>query len=129
MTDPAEQDEARVMGLHPVDLVLALVVASLVATLVLLDRLVVPAFAGVYADFGGVLPFVTLAVLSHVAPLGGAMGAVSLAVAGILARQGKRNGLALGLLLGGITLGIGTAGFCMYALYAPMFELSGKIKP
>jgi hypothetical protein len=126
--DPAEHNDLK--GLHPVDLVLGLVVVSLATALVLLDRLVVPAFARMYADFGGAtLPLVTRVVLSHVAPLGGAAGAVSLAVSGMFARKRGGSGLAVGLLLAGITLGVGAAGFCMYALYAPMFELAGKIKP
>jgi hypothetical protein len=131
VTNSAEPNEARVVGLHPVDFVLALVVASLCTALVLLDRLVVPAFAKMYADFGSdaVLPLVTRAVLAHVATFGGAAGAVALAVTGILVRRRGGSGLAVGLLLGGIVFAIGAVAFSMYGLYAPMFELAGKIKP
>ncbi|WP_281333924.1 hypothetical protein [Polyangium sp. 6x1] len=119
------------MGLHPVDFVLALVVASLATALVLLDRLVLSAFAKMYADFGSeaVLPLVTRAVLAHVTPLGGAAGAIAIAVAGVFARKSGKGGMAVGLFLGGIALAIGAVGLSMYGLYAPMFELAGKVKP
>ena len=131
MTTPDEQnEEARVVGLKPLDFVLLLVVVSLATALVLLDRLVVPAFAKMYAEFGSeaVLPLVTRAVVAHVTPLGGAALALSLAAAGIFARRGGKGPLAVGLLLGGIFLAIGAVAFSMYSLYAPMFELAGKVR-
>jgi len=108
--------------------VLALVVASFAGTLVLLDRFVVPAFATMYKEFGGALPKVTPLVLSHVAPLGGALLALVLAGLGVFSRRRGSDKLGLGLLLGAISLAIATVAFCFYALYAPMFELSSKIK-
>ncbi|MDI1476220.1 hypothetical protein [Polyangium sp. y55x31] len=131
MTNPEEPNEARVVGLNPVDFVLALVVASLATALVLLDRLVLPAFAKMYDDFasGLVLPLVTRAVLGHVTPLGGAAGAIALAALGMFARKRGEGRLAVGLFLGGIALAIGAVGLSMYGLYAPMFDLAGKVKP
>lgn len=131
MTNPEEPKEARVVGLNPVDFVLALVIASLATALVLLDRLVLPAFAKMYGEFGSglVLPLVTRAVLGHVTPLGGAAGAIALAVAGMFARKRGEGGVAVGLFLGGIALAIGAVGLSIYGLYAPMFELAGKVKP
>ncbi|TKC98802.1 hypothetical protein [Polyangium fumosum] len=131
MTTPAEPQEARVVGLNPVDFVLALVVASLATALVLLDRLVLPAFAKMYDEFGSnaVLPLVTRAVLAHVTPLGGAAGAIGLAVAGMFVRKRGGGRLAVGLLCGGITLALGAVGLSFYGLYAPVFDLAGKVQP
>jgi len=115
--------------MNPVDLVLLLVVVSLSGTLVLMDRFVVPAFAAMYKDFGGALPLVTRLVVGHIAPFGGAAAAIALAVTGIFARKRFSARLALLLGLGGIAVGLVTVAFCFYALYAPMFDLAGKVKP
>jgi hypothetical protein len=128
--DAAPRDEARVRTIDALDLVLALLVASIATALVLIDRFVVPAFASVYQEFGSgsVLPGVTRVVIGHAAPLGGAAAAVVLAALGVFARRKGSGGLALGLLLAGVALGLATVAFCFYGLYAPMFELAGKIK-
>lgn len=116
-------------GIHPVDLVLMLVVVSLSATLVLLDRFAIPAYAKMYEEFGGTLPLVTRAVISHVFPIATASLAFVVGAASFFARaRGSKSG-ALGLGLSGIGIGLFGVAFCFYALYAPMFELAGKIKP
>lgn len=125
-----ESDDATdTKGIHPVDLVLLLVVISLSATLVLLDRFAIPVYAKTYAEFGGNLPMITRAVLSHVVPLAAAAIAVVLGSLGMFVRTRGSNSMALGLGLAGIATGLGGVAFCFYALYAPMFELAGKIKP
>lgn len=116
-------------GIHPVDFVLMLVVVSLSATLVLLDRFAIPAFAKMYAEFGGELPLVTRAVISHVFPLITALLAFAVGVLSFVARSRGSKSMALGLGLSGIGIGLFGVAFCFYALYAPMFELAGKIKP
>jgi len=116
-------------GIHPVDLVLMLVVVSLSATLVLLDRFAIPAYAKMYQEFAATLPLVTRAVISHVFPLGTAVLAFIVGTMSFFARaRGSKSG-ALGLGLAGIGIGLFGVAFCFYALYAPMFELAGKIKP
>ncbi len=125
-----ESDNATdTKGIHPVDLVLLLVVISLSATLVLLDRFAIPVYAKMYAEFGGNLPMITRAVLSHFVPLGAAAIAVVLGALGVFARRRGSDSTALTLGLAGIATGLFGVVFCFYALYAPMFELAGKIKP
>jgi len=116
-------------GLHPVDLVLMLVVISFAATLVLLDRFAIPAFARTYKDFATELPAITRSVLSHVVPLGMAALAFIVGSLGLFARARGSNSLAVPLGLAGIGIGIVGVAFTFYALYAPIFELAGKIKP
>lgn len=121
--------EPEEKGIHPVDLVLMLVVVSLSATLVLLDRFAIPAYAKMYEEFAATLPLVTRAVISHVFPLVTAALACFVGVSSFFARaRGSKSG-ALGLGLSGIGIGLFGVAFCFYALYAPMFELAGKIKP
>ena len=119
------------MGQHPVDFVLALIVAALATGLVLLDRLVTPAFTKMYDEFGSsaVLPLMTRALVAHVTPLVGAAGAMVLAVAGMFVRKRSGGRLAVGLFCGGIALALGAVGLSFYGLYAPIFDLAGKIQP
>lgn len=116
-------------GIHPVDLVLTLVAVSFAAALILLDIFAIPAFARMYRDFASTLPFITRAVISHVVPWVAASSAVIVAGLGMLVRNRGSNSAALGLGLAGIAIGLGGVVFCFYALYAPIFELAGKIKP
>jgi len=131
VTNPAAPQDARVMGQHPVDFVLALIVAALATGLVLLDRLVTPAFTKMYDEFGSsaVLPLMTRALVAHVTPLVGAAGAMVLAVAGMFVRKRSGGRLAVGLFCGGIALALGAVGLSFYGLYAPIFDLAGKIQP
>jgi hypothetical protein len=125
-----ESDEAsEKKGIHPVDLVLMLVVISFAVTLVLLDRFAIPAYAKMYKDFAAVLPAITRAVLSHVAPLGTAVLAVVLGALGMFARRRGSDSMAVTLGLAGIAVGVAGVAFCFYALYAPIFDLAGKVKP
>lgn len=125
-----ESDDAtEKIGIHPVDLVLMLVVISLAATLVLLDRFAIPVYAKLYAEFDANLPMMTRAVLSHVVPLGAAALAFVMGALGMFVRTRGANSMALRLGLAGIATGIGGVAFCFYALYAPMFELAGKVQP
>ena len=124
-SNPTEYEK----GIHPVDLVLLLVVISFSATLVLLDRFAIPVYAKMYAEFGGGLPMITRAVLSHVVPLGAAAIAVVLGALGMFVRTRGANSMALGLGLAGIATGLGGVVFCFYALYAPIFNVAGNIKP
>jgi len=123
--------EGETSGLNPVDLVLALVALSFSATLVLLDRFAVDAFAAMFAEFGSesVLPFLTRMVISHVAPLGAAGLTLALALSGLVARKFSSGAVARGLLALGIALGISAIVLCFYGLYAPIFRLADSVKP
>lgn len=137
MAEQAEQErvetnEPRTSRDMPVvELVLGLVVVSLATTLILMDRFVLPAFAKMFADFGstGVLPTVTRIVLSHAATLGGAAFALLLAGLGLFVERRGSKAAAIGLVLAAIATGIAMVAFCFYALYAPVFDLAGKVKP
>lgn len=126
MQSDASSDDKEI---NPVDLVLMLVVVSFAATLILLDRYALPAYTKLYRDFGTKLPLVTRAVLSHVAPFGTATLAVLVGASSFVARRQGASRMALGLSLAGIGIGIAGVVFCFYALYAPIFELAGKINP
>jgi hypothetical protein len=121
--------ESEQKGIHPVDAVLMLVVLSFSSALVLLDRFAIPAFANTYKDFASTMPAVTRAVLSHVVPLGAAAAAVIVGALGMFARRRGANTLAVSLGLSGIAIGLGAVVFCFYALYVPIFDVAGKIKP
>jgi hypothetical protein len=123
------EGNAEKKGINPVDLVLMLVVISLAATLTLLDMFAIPAYAKTYQEFGSVLPWMTRAVLSGVVPLGAATMAFVFAALGMFVRTRGANVAALSLGLAGIATGLGGVVFCFYALYAPVFELAGKVKP
>lgn len=123
------EGHAEKKGINPVDLVLMLVVISFAATLTLLDKFAIPAYAKMYQDFGSVLPWMTRAVLSGVVPLGAATMAFVLAALGMFVRTRGANVAALSLGLAGIATGLGGVVFCFYALYAPVFEMAGKVKP
>jgi hypothetical protein len=71
----------------------------------------------------------TRAVLSGVVPLGAATMAFVFAALGMFVRTRGANVAALSLGLAGIATGLGGVVFCFYALYAPVFELAGKVKP
>ena len=120
---------AESKGIHPVDLVLMLLAISFAATLVLLDRFAIPAYVKTYAEFGAELPWVTRAVLSHVAPVALAVFTVLLGVSGTITGARGSRAAALGLGLAGVVVGIGSVAFCFYALYAPIFAMAGNIKP
>lgn len=100
-----------------------------VATLVLLDLPlhVLPAFRGMFRDFGGALPAVTVLVLSPwftpalaVAPLGLVLAAV---VPPVLRLEVRRW-----LIVGAFVVVVVALGFSLYGLYAPIFELAGNIR-
>lgn len=125
--EPDEQSEQK--GIHPVDLVLTLVAVSFAAALILLDLFAIPAYAKMYRDFAAELPFITRAVISHVVPWAAAAAATIVAGLGMVARHRGSRTMALGLGLAGIAIGIGAVVFCFYALYAPIFDVAGKVKP
>lgn len=117
---------------------LGVAVAVAVAALMGLQILVVPRFAEMYREFGAtaVLPILTRATLLGAVPVGGAVAALGLGAAGALAwrrgaeGQGTGTGALGAALLGaGVVVGLGAMALALYGLYAPIFELAGKIKP
>ncbi len=109
---------------------IAVVLAGLLAlSLVAFPLAVTPAFAAMFRDFGGPLPWLTRLVLRPwLAP------ALALAPAGLLALGlGPRAAASIGqrraLVVAAFVLGLGAVALCLLALYAPIFALAGAIKP
>jgi hypothetical protein len=85
-------------------------------------------FARMFADFGGALPLMTrLALTPWAAPALGLVAASPTAIAVALPAKGSL-GLRRGLVVIGFLLGVAALAGAMYAMYAPIFELAGKIK-
>lgn len=117
-----------------VEVGLGAAVALAVAALMGLQILVVPRFAEMYREFGAVLPILTRVTLVGAVPVGGAVVTLGLGAAGALASRRGAEGQGTGaigvaLLAAGVVVGLGAMGVSLYGLYAPIFELAGKIKP
>jgi hypothetical protein len=86
-------------------------------------------FARMFADFGGELPVVTrLALTPWAAPAMALVAASPTAIAVAVPAKGSL-GLRRGLVVLGFLLAVAALALAMYAMYAPIFELAGKIKP
>ncbi len=115
------------------DVVGLVVVAAGLVAIWAIQLAVVPSFGGMFRDFGGELPALTLAVLRPiVASIATGIG-VTLAAAGIalrLAQRSPNGALSIG------TLAIGMAAFVpaltvplmLYAMYLPIFALADAIQ-
>lgn len=99
------------------------------AALVLFDLPlhVLPAFRGMFRDFGGSLPAVTTLVPSPwfapalaVAPLGLGLAAV---VPPVLRLESRRR-----FIVAAFVADVAVIGFCIVGLYMPIFEMAGNIR-
>lgn len=111
------------------DWVAVVVVGLLSLALLSFPFTIAPSFAVMFAEFGGALPAVTRVALSPwAAPALGLVVAspavVALAMPGASTLALRRAMVVLAFFLGVIALAA-----AMYAMYAPIFELAGKIKP
>jgi hypothetical protein len=87
-----------------------------------------PLFAGMLSEFGGTLPAVTrVALTPWAAPSLGLFAASPVIVAVALPEAGSL-GLRRAMVLLGFFLGLFALGAAVFALYAPIFDLAGKIK-
>jgi type II secretory pathway component PulF len=89
---------------------------------------VAPSFARMYADFGGPLPAVTRVIMTPwAAPSLGLVAAmpavIAVALSGSAPAHVRRGMVLASFLLAGVAIGA-----VIYALYAPIFDLAGKIK-
>src|SRR5262245_54129647 len=110
---------------------IAVVLAALVVlVLFAFPFTIAPSFAQMFAEFGGTLPAVTRAALTPWAvPSLGLVAASPTAIAVAAPALGLESiGLRRSLVVIGFLLGLAVLAAAMYALYAPMFELAGKIK-
>lgn len=112
------------------DWILLALSACAVGALVALRMLVVGSFVAMYRDFGAPesLPAVTRLVLTPwstvVATL--AVAVLSLSGVGLRAATGARIGTALSL--AAVVIGLSSVGAVVWGLYAPIFELAGRIR-
>jgi hypothetical protein len=102
---------------------------ALVTVLCALALLALPlrmgAFAEMYDDFGGELPFwTTLALRPFVPPI---LGVLVLAVTGLAIWQWKEPIRRKLILCGALVAGAGSLLGLLYALYLPIFELAGRV--
>lgn len=111
------------------DIVLVALAGLAATSAVALQLLVVPRFAAMFAEFGAVLPAVTRIALSGWPMLGAALLIAALGGLGLRLRVIGRREPGLALLIAAPALGLLADALCVYALYAPIFELAGKIRP
>jgi len=92
---------------------------------------VAPAFAGMFAEFGATsaLPTITRVGLTPWPGLALGLMVTTTTVTAAVLRGPDTIGLRRGLVVGGFFGGaLGLVGL-LYAMYAPMFDVAGKIKP
>ncbi|MCU0695838.1 MAG: hypothetical protein MUC96_04820 [Myxococcaceae bacterium] len=107
-------------GLPPLLPAAFLGVGAVVAAL-LLRLLVAPRFVGLFADFGGELPWLTRLFLTRwVGPASSLVGAVAVIAVG------RRS--FVGGIVAGCALIVATVSVFLVAMYLPIFALAGRIR-
>ncbi|MDC0679120.1 hypothetical protein [Sorangium atrum] len=90
---------------------------------------IAPSFAGMFAEFGGALPVVTRVALSPWASPALGLLVASLAVVALALPAASTLALRRAMVLLAFFVGVIALAAAMYAMYAPIFELAGNIKP
>ena len=85
-----------------------------------------PQFALMFRDFGGALPLITRLALTLWFPL--AWGTVPLFILGGALSGQRTLGSRRVMIVAAFLFNLLAGGVCLYAMYAPIFELAGKIK-
>src|SRR5262245_49523497 len=102
--------------------------ALLSLALIVFPFTVAPSFAQMFSEFGSAFPAVTRAALTPwAAPSLGLLAASPMLVAVALPGAGTL-GLRRAMVILSFFLGLFALGTCLFALYAPIFDLAGKIK-
>ncbi|WP_437982839.1 hypothetical protein [Sorangium sp. So ce117] len=108
----------------------AVVIAGLLAlALLTFPFTIAPSFAGMFAEFGGALPAVTRVALSPWAAPASGLLVASLVAAPLALPAASTLALRRAMVVLAFFLGVIALAAAMYAMYAPIFELAGKIKP
>lgn len=90
---------------------------------------IAPLFTGMFAEFGGALPVVTRVALSPWASPALGLLVASLAVVALALPAASTLALRRAVVVLAFFLGVIALAAAMYAMYAPIFELAGNIKP
>jgi hypothetical protein len=81
-------------------------------------------FGSMFDDFGGKVPFVTSLVVRWYVPTAAGLLVAGALVYGLRGAPSRRRVTLAGAALAGLL----AAAICVYGLYAPIWELAGKIK-
>ena len=112
------------------DWVLLALAACAVGALVALRLLVVGSFVQMYRDFGSPesLPVVTRVVVTPWATIVATLvvAVLSLVGVGVRAATGARIGTAMSIVA--VVVGVASIAAVVWGLYAPIFELAGRIR-
>ncbi len=127
---PRPGREAARGGAGVLDWVLLALAACAVGALVALRLLVVGSFVQMYRDFGSPesLPVVTRVVVTPWATIVATLvvAVLSLVGVGVRAATGARIGTAMSIVA--VVVGVASIAAVVWGLYAPIFELAGRIR-
>jgi hypothetical protein len=118
----------RTASLGGIDLALGAVALVGVCAVWLVQLAVVPAFAAMFADFGGPLPDLTKAVIAPYAAVASSALTVGLATAGLVLRAVRGGALGRAALVGAALVPVATVPLEIVALYWPIYALAGEIR-
>lgn len=88
--------------------------------------LAAPAFAEMFADFGGPLPAITRLGLTLWFPL--VLAAIPFTVLAVALLRRVTLGRRRALIVASFVLTVAASGLCLYSMYAPIFALAGTIR-
>lgn len=114
--------------LTALDWIAAGVAWLLTTVLVLFAVVYAPSFRGMFADFGGELPWLTKLALTPWPALAASVVAAGAVVGGValgrVAAGGRRA-----LIVAGFFIALGGLGVCVAGVYLPIVEIAGAVAP
>lgn len=108
----------------PIDWITTLVAGNTAVFLLGFSSVAGHRFGSMFDDFGGKVPFVTSLVVRWYVPTAAGLLVAALLVYGLRGAPSRRRAL----LAGAAFAGLAASAICVYGLYAPVWELAGKIK-
>lgn len=87
----------------------------------------VPQFAGMFADLGGTLPRLTLAVIAPTIASVATLATASIAAAGVALRLIRPGPSGTVLVIVAAAVPLATVPLMVYALYRPIFDLAAAV--
>lgn len=113
---------------HAVDAVLLIGAIGSLGAIAVVRVFVVPSFEAMFRDFGGVLPVITMAVMSGGMALGSMLLVALLAASGTgLVFRGYRP-VGRIFLVASVIIAMMTIATMVIGLYLPIFQLAGAVK-
>lgn len=121
----------RQNGIALLDAVAVGLIAVGVLALWAFQILVVPSFAAMFADFGShaALPAVTRVVLQPFLAAAATLATLVLMAIGLALRFSSRRGVGAAVLVLAALIPTATVPLMLAAMYAPIFDLAGNIRP